>query len=364
MIKKTYILLIIIGQLLISCKKDVQIIRGCTDYRAVNYNPSANFNDGSCSIYQTTPYYIVIPEGFPNMEIPKDNQLTEEGVSLGKKLFNDPILSANNNQSCASCHLKEKAFSDPNRFSIGIQGIQGIRNASSLINVGWNDSLNWDGSSNSLEKQAFEPVTNPFEMHNTWLNVEKNINNDSTYKILFKQAFGIDYIDSTSIVKAISQFERTIISSNSKYDKWLKKEVQLTPSELNGYAIFNSEIGDCFHCHILPGLFMDNLFHNNGLDSEPFEDLGLAIVTNKMNDQGKFKTATLRNIELSAPYMHDGRFATLEEVVEHYNSGIQESSTLDPILKKNGIGLQLTNKQKEDLVSFLKTLTDPSISNN
>jgi len=156
---------------------------------------------------------------------------------------------------------------------------------------------------------------------------------------------------------ALAQFERTLISTNSKFDKFLRNEVQLSPSELNGYAIFNSEKADCFHCHGTQ-MFMDNTFHNNGLDTEPFLDLGRANVTEDALDNGKFKTPTLRNIEFSAPYMHDGRFSSLEEVIEHYNSGGNYSSTVDPLMKKLGIGLQLTNQEKQDLIAFLKTLSD------
>ena len=162
---------------------------------------------------------------------------------------------------------------------------------------------------------------------------------------------------------AIAQFERTLISVNSKFDKYLKGEVQLTHEELNGYAIFNSERGDCFHCHGTQ-MFMDNLFHNNGLDTEPFSDLGLAKVTGLTSDNGKFKTPTLRNIEFSAPYMHDGRFSTLEEVIEHYNSGGEHSLTIDPLMLKFGVGLQLTNQQEQDLIAFLKTLSDPDFITN
>ena len=202
------------------------------------------------------------------------NELTIEGVELGKKLFNDPILSADNSLSCSGCHIQNNSFTNTTQYSTGIDNIEGFRNASALINLGWNTSFNWDGSTNTLEEQAFEPVTNPIEMHDSWINVENKLNNDSTYKSLFKRAFNIDYIDSNSVVKAIAQFERTLISVNSKYDKWVRQELQLNPSELNGFVIFNSEKGDCFHCHGTE-MFMDNLFHNNGLDSENFSDLGL-----------------------------------------------------------------------------------------
>ena len=352
-----HLTIVIIVLTALSCKKDLAPISGCTDNVAINYNSNAITEDGSCNYFSTTPFVIETPYGFPDMKIPSDNPMTVEGIALGKKLFKDPILSANNTQACIDCHKQNSSFSDPNQFSTGIDNIKGNRNASALINLGWNTSFNWDGSSLTLEDQAFEPVTNSIEMHNTWMNVEQVLNSHNDYPFLFKQAFNIDYIDSNHIVKAIAQFERTLISANSKLDRYLNNEEQLTISELNGYAIFNTEKGDCFHCHASQ-LFMDNQFHNNGLDIEPFLDLGRAKVTANSLDNGKFKTPTLRNIEMSSPYMHDGRFTTLEEVVEHYDSGGKYSTTVDPLMKKLGVGLQLTNQEKKDLVSYLKTLTD------
>jgi len=346
------LLLICLFATLISCKKE-----GCIDPIAINYNPEAHINNGSCEYFSTTNYNVITPNGFPNMLIPENNPMTIEGISLGEKLFNDPILSGDETQSCASCHIQSSSFSDPNQFSTGINGSQGFRNASAIINAGWNTSLNWNGSASSLEEQAFEPIRNPNEMNNTWINVENKLNSDSEYMQLFKQAFRIDYIDSIHVVKAISQFERSLISANSKFDKFYRGEANLTASELNGYAIFNSEKGDCFHCHGTL-LFTDNLFHNNGLDTEPFSDLGLSAVTNNPFDNGKFKSPSLRNIEVSSPYMHDGRFSSLEEVIDHYDSGGKFSSTVDPLMKKLGIGLNLTNQEKIDLIAFLKTLTD------
>jgi cytochrome c peroxidase len=350
-------LLLLCSTLFFACKKDLEQISGCTDNTAVNYCANAITDDGSCIFFSTIPYIIETPYGFPEMIIPSNNPMTEEGVALGNKLFHDKILSGNGMQACASCHLQFTSFSDPNQFSTGIDGLFGDRNASALVNVGWNDNLNWDGSAINLEEQAFEPITNPIEMNDTWINVENKLNADGEYPTLFKNAFNIDYIDSNHVVMAIAQFERSLISANSKFDKYLRGETQLTASELGGYAIFNSEKGDCFHCHGTQ-MFMDNLFHNNGLDPEPFTDLGLGKITNNAYDNAKFKTPTLRNIEFSAPYMHDGRFSTLEEVVEHYNSGGEYSLTVDPLMKKLGVGLQLTNQEKQDLVAFLKTLTD------
>jgi cytochrome c peroxidase len=286
------------------------------------------------------------------MIIPEDNPTTIEGITLGKKLFNDPLLSGDGTQACVSCHIHSANFSDTNQFSTGIDGLEGNRNASTIVNAGWNTSNFWDGRAITLEEQAFGPVINPIEMHNTWRNVESTLNGNSEYLLLFKKAFNIDYIDSNYVVKAIAQFERSLVSSNSKFDKFYRGEGSLTPSELNGYAIYNSEQGDCFHCHGTL-LFTDNLFHNNGLDSEePFTDIGLAEVTNNPSDNGKFKTPSLRNVEYSAPYMHDGRFSTLEQVVAHYNEGGHYTSTIDPLMKKLGVGLQLTNQELSDLISF------------
>lgn len=357
-----YFLLTIIPFCIISCKKDLAPITGCTDYNATNYNPNAITDNGSCNYFSTTPFIINTPNGFPNMNIPSNNPMTIEGVNLGEKLFKDPILSANNTLACIDCHQQNTSFSDPNQFSTGINGIQGSRNASALINLGWHNSFNWDGSATSLEKQALEPIINPIEMNNTWENVELVLNTHNEYPILFKNAFNINYIDSNYITMALAQFQRTLISTNSKFDKFLIGESQLTASELSGYAIFNSEKADCFHCHGTQ-MFMDNQFHNNGLDTEPFLDLGLAKVTGDATDNGKFKTPTLRNVEFSAPYMHDGRFHSLEEVIEHYNSGGKYSSTIDPLMKKLGVGLQLTNQEKEDLIAFLKTLSDTDFIN-
>ena len=356
-------ILITIALLTFACEQDLAPISGCTDENATNFNPNAVTDGGNCIYFSTTPYTIEIPYGFPNMIIPQNNPMTVEGVNLGEKLFNDPILSADNSLACINCHDKSSSFSDPNQYSTGIDNIQGTRNASALVNIGWNSSFNWDGSAQSLEEQAFEPVTNPIEMHDTWQNVENKINTNLEYKDLFLAAFNIDYIDSNHIVMAIAQFERTLISSDSKFDRYIRGEEQLTPSELSGYAIFNSEKGDCFHCHGSQ-MFMDNRFHNNGLDIEPFIDLGLGYVSGNSNDNGKFRTPSLRNIEYTSPYMHDGRFISLEEVVNHYNSGGNYSSTVDPLMKKVGIGLQLTNEEKQDLVSFLKTLSDENFITN
>lgn len=316
--------------------------------------------------YQTTPYTIETPQGFPAMNIPSDNPLTVEGVALGRKLFYDKILSGNNMQSCASCHNQELSFTDNGtQFSTGITGAIGTRNAQPLVNMGFNLHYFWDGRETTLEEQILEPVSNPIEMHLSWNDAAAKLNANSTYVDEFNKAFGISTIDSSFVVKAIAQFVRSMISYNSKLDKRLRNEISLTPSELNGYVIFVTERGDCFHCHNIDAgrLITDNLFHNNGLDSV-FTDLGRGAITGNTFDYGKFLTPTLRNIALTAPYMHDGRFQTLEEVVEHYNSGGKASATVDPLMKHVGTGLNLSTQEKADLVAFLKTMTDDSFIND
>lgn len=316
--------------------------------------------------FNTTPYNLEIPSGFPQMIIPADNPLTNEGVALGRRLFYDKLLSKDFTQSCASCHNQALAFTDNGtRFSTGVDGIQGNRNSMTIANLGFNRKYFWDGRSESLEIQALEPVPNPVEMHLPWLDALDRLNANANYKTLFKKAFNVSEIDSMHVVKALAQFMRTMISANSKFDKRMRFEVNFTPSEANGFVIFNTERGDCFHCHNIDGgrLFTDNLPHNNGLDAI-FTDLGFGAVTGNPNDNGKFLTPTLRNIELTAPYMHDGRFQTLEEVIDHYNNGGQYSPTVDPLMKHIGDGLHLTAQDKADLLAFLKTLTDTSFIND
>jgi cytochrome c peroxidase len=234
-----------------------------------------------------------------------------------------------------------------------------------LINLGWNRKFFWDGRAQSLEIQALEPITNPIEMHETWPNAISKLKSAKTYKEDFFKAFGTNDFNSSHAVKALAQFMRTMISYNSRLDKKLRYEINLTPNELNGLVIYMTERGDCFHCHNIDGgrLLTDNLFHNNGLDSV-FTDSGLYGITGNPSDMGKFLTPTLRNIALTAPYMHDGRFATLEEVVEHYNSGGKPSATVDPLMKHVGTGLGLSAQEKADLVAFLKTFTDSTFITN
>lgn len=323
--------------------------------------------------YIATPLPLEIPELFSQYLIapvvPPNNPQTVEGVALGRKLFFDPILSGNSTQACADCHRPQNAFSDPRQFSIGIEGNPGFRNSMPLQNLAWNfpNKFNWDGSASSLENQIFEPVTNPIEMNNTWHNAVSSLQANSEYPQLFKEAFNGATIDSVLVTKAIAQFIRTLISGNSRVDRHLLGENILTPQELNGLNVFMSEeLGDCFHCHGNPfnPLWTDNSFHNNGLDAF-FADIALGGITGDPRDNGKFRAPSLRNLEFTAPYMHDGRFETLEEVINHYSEGLVFSETIDPLMKAVALGgVQLSEEDKADLKAFLLSLSDLEFINN
>ena len=294
---------------------------------------------------------------FPQIVYPSDNQYNEDAVSLGKKLFFDGELSSDGTVSCAKCHIPNNGFTDVDEISLGVGGVVGFRHSMTLTNVAWGRSFFWDGRASSLEEQALGPVVTAHEMNETWDNVVGKLIADPEYPDLFQQAYGTSDISKELIVKAIAQYERTLISNNSKYDRHLKGEETLTASEKIGHDLFFSERAECFHCHGSI-LFTDSQFHDNGLDLV-YTDNGLGDVTGIERDNGKFKSPTLRNVEYRAHFMHDGRFSTLEEVVEHYNSGVNDSPNLSPLLR-NGASLNLTDQEKQGLVDFMKTLSDPS----
>ena len=304
------------------------------------------------------------PRGFPEMKIPDDNPSTEKGIALGRKLFFDEILSADSTQSCGSCHDPKDYFVDnENRFSIGIDKIAGTRNSMPLFNIGFSKLLFWDGSSKSLEEQALAPVENPIEMHNTWQKAVADLNKHPIYPSLFKAAFpGLDTIDKYYVAKAIAQFERTLISANSKFDQYRAGLVTLSAQELRGQELFVSEKADCFHCHSFGGTFTDFEMRNNGLDLL-YADAGYALVTGSNSDIGKFKTPSLRNIMHTAPYMHDGRFKTVRECIDHYNDGVQNHPNASPLLTTQPKG-RLSEQDIDDLIAFLETLTDVEFINN
>ncbi|MCB0580107.1 MAG: hypothetical protein KDD10_12465 [Phaeodactylibacter sp.] len=298
--------------------------------------------------------------------------MTAAGVELGRRLFYDPILSADSSLACASCHLPERAFADGRPVAVGIQGRRGRRNAQSLANAAYQyKGLFWDGRSATLEEQALIPVEDPNEMGHDWGAVEQALRRHPSYPARFAAAFGINdtaRITRQLAARALAQFERTLISAESKYDRVKRGEATFTELEERGQHIFfdtSEELpeGECGHCHT-PPLFTDQTFMNNGLDEaeelNAFQDKGRGEATGQYYDNGRFRVPSLRNAALTAPYMHDGRFGTLEEVVEHYNQGGRHSLNVDPKIRK----LHLSDTDKQALVAFIKTLTDSTFVNN
>ncbi len=314
--------------------------------------------------YQEAVRLVTVPDNFPAFIDSKTNPLTHDGIALGRKLFFDKRLSGNNQVSCAACHQQNLAFSDGSALTTkGISGKALERNSPALINLAWaNNGLFWDGGSTNLESQAFAPLAHEDEMHQNLEELILELNADANYPRLFNNAFKRP-INQADIVKAIAQFERTLISGNSRYDKYIRRESggNLNDEELKGLQLAEKF---CFSCHSTP-LLTDNLYHNNGIDNDYTDDTELMMkkgrfrITNDIQDLGKFKTPTLRNIEKTAPYMHDGRFSTLKEVVEHYSNGILTSPTLDSNLNRNGkLGFSFSETEKQQLIAFLKVLTD------
>ena len=336
-----------------------------------------------------TPYQLIIPSNLPPMDVPVDNPMTVEGIALGRFLFYEKRLSGDNGMSCGTCHEPGIAFTDGKSVPKGIDSIAGPRSTMPLINLGYNNFFFWDGRSSTLEDQILHPVQNPIEMHESWPNAVSKLRADAAYPTLFARAFGTDHIDSVLTAKAIAQFIRTMISGNSPFDKFRRGEATLPVDAQVGFDLFKKEGGaigqiipvagstpvigqggaDCFHCHTeAAGLFTDEQFHNNGLDTV-FTDIGRSGVTNNPADMTKFNTPTLRNIMVTAPYMHDGRFASLDQVLDHYNEHIQESSTLSTFLQgvsnePGGTSLALTLGEKTDILAFLNLLTDSTFITN
>lgn len=360
---------------LAQCKKDPsgECGSGC-DLTGIPYSPTA--------------YVIPKPAHFPQIPVPEDNPMTAEGVQLGRRLFYDPLLSADSTLSCSSCHLPQGNFTDNKAVSTGIDGISGRRSAMSLLNVAYaTNGLFWDGRVRTLEEQALKPVEDPIEMHHSWVNVVEQLKQHPDYPELFRKAFGIRNcceITKELAAKAIAQFERILISSGtSKYDAYvLGNPDALDDQELDGKLMYFDEGQDvnlpdaqCFHCHGGITLSGNNYF-NNGLDSvatlNDFADKGRGEVSGNPTDNGKFRAPTLRNIALSAPYMHDGRFTTLEQVVDHYNGNGYGVSNEDPFIRQLGFPIGggvfqysgLTNYQKKAVIKFLHTLTDTTFIQN
>ena len=311
-----------------------------------------------------TPYRFTMSGTFPLPDLPRDNPLTEERVALGKALFHDPALSRDGSLSCASCHIPNFAFTDARRFSLGVRGQKGTRNAMPLVNLAWKTSFFWDGRAPSLRAQALMPIEDHTEMDETLDRVTAKLAANSTYPPLFRAAFGSPEITAEKLALALENFLLTLTAYGAKFDRALRGQATLSADEQRGFELFMTEYeprtgqrgADCFHCHGGP-LFSDHSFHNNGL--APTDDPGRFKVTQREADRGKFATPSLRNIARTAPYMHDGRFATLEEVVAHYSTGIHRSPTLDPNLAKHpATGLQLSADDQRALIAFLKTLSE------
>jgi cytochrome c peroxidase len=289
-------------------------------------------------------YVLDVPDGFPDPVIPEDNPMTEEGVALGRMLYYDSILHRSGTAACATCHIQQHSFTSDG-------------NVLPHINLAWSHNFLWDGSkSGSLEEVML------FEVEDFFGTDISKLQQHPEYPDLFAQAFGTGTITSKEVAYALAQFFRILNSGDSKFDKFLRNEAEFTNQEYLGFDLFFTEKGDCFHCHAT-AFFTDNIMHNNALDAWP--DPGYFLVTGDSLDYGKFKSPTLRNIEYTGPYMHDSRYATLEEVVDFYSEGLEYSPTVDPLMKNlSQGGVQLSVEEKAALVAFLRTLSDPGYLTN
>lgn len=318
--------------------------------------------------YQTInePLEFTVPSNFPaplyDME---NNPPTKLGFELGKKLFYDGRLSANGFISCGFCHEQKTAFTHHgHQFSHGINDLEGTRNTPAIQNAAFMKEFTWDGATSHLDLFPIIPITNEVEMGETLSNVISKLKSDTEYLNLFQNAFEDGEVNNENFLKALSQFTVMMVSSNSKYDKYVRQEPdgQFTETELEGLAIFQSKCGFCHSSD----LFSDGQFRNNGLPPNPsLMDIGREEVSGAQSDRYKFKVPSLRNVELTAPYMHDGRFGSLMAVLDFYTDGIVDSPTLDPLLKKEGLpGISLSPSEKIALISFLTTLTDETYIND
>lgn len=329
------ILLLPIIILIASCNKD-------DDYEPLLYdNHELAFNT---------------PPGFPEVNSSfYTNKPTKYGVILGEKLFSDKRLSADNTISCASCHNRPSAFADNNIQAVGIEGRIGLRNTTPIQNLAFMRFYNWDGSKLNLESQPIVPIITHEEMASSILEVMGKITGDNDYVNLFKKTFGDETITPERIYRSIAQYEYTLVSANSKYDRVKRNEATFTENEMQGYHVFQQK---CIACHSTE-LFTDQTFRNIGFPINPnSNEAGRARVTGDMNDYMSFRVPSLRNAEYTAPYGSFGQFSTLREVLDYFDNGVLEADNLDPILKNNGNRIPLTEQEKEDIISFLKTLSD------
>lgn len=296
-----------------------------------------------------------IPEGWP---VPfynfQNNKLTAAGFALGRKIFYDVRLSKDNSTSCGTCHQSFAAFANSGHMlSHGVNGTLGTRNSPALFNLNWHTSFMWDGGVNHIEIQPLAPITNPVEMDETVTGIITKLSNDPAYAPLFQKAYGSADISSERIFKALAQFMGAMVSDNSKYDQYKRGQtgVSLSTAEMAGLTVYEQK---CAACHKAP-LFTDFSFRNIGLQPSALNDSGRTHITRDPANLYQFKVPTLRNLAYSAPYMHDGRFTTLEQVLNQMDKEVYDSPTLDPLLKG---GIRLTDQEKSDLLAFLNTLND------
>jgi cytochrome c peroxidase len=320
-----------------------------------------------------TPYELKIPYRFPTLtNIPADNPMTVEGIELGRYLFFDERLNGRTHPdsalSCASCHKPEYAFDFSPGKPKGIYGQEMARTSMPLMNLAWTQTgFRWNGDTKTLEEDVFNVIHNPIQFDNTPARVAAIIASIPIYPPMFVAAFGDANVTPDRIAKAISQFLRSLVSANSKFDRYLRSEVNLDPAELRGYVLFTTEKGDCFHCHGEAGnpLFTTNLFYNNAKDIVFNDPDDRYAVSGKQEDIGAYKAPSLRNLLFTSPYMHDGRFQTLEQVIDFYSEGLKWSPYASPLMKHaHDGGLMLNPSQKADLLAFLKALSDSSFVTN
>lgn len=303
-----------------------------------------------------------ISSELPPPRIAPDNPFTRAAVDLGRHLFYEKMLSGDESQACADCHNQSLGFTDNHKsVSEGITGALGTRNAMPLFNLMWHDSFFWDKRAPTMRQQVLMPITNPVEMNAVMSEVVDRLNASEFYRMKFKEAFGTEDIDTALMAKAIEQFLFTVTSDNSRFDQSNRGEIHLTEQELRGFN--RLKIKGCFNCH-KGALLMDGLSHNTGLDLN-FTDKGLGETTGRYQDDGKFKTPSLRNIMVTAPYMHDGRFKTIDEVLDFYDNDIQFGSrNVSGELLEIGTRAKLSKQDIDDVKAFFHTLTDHTYLNN
>ena len=304
----------------------------------------------------TDPYAFVAPAHFPEVAYDFErNPVTEAGFRLGKELFEDPRLSRDGSVSCSSCHQQVTAFADPqHRLSVGAGGRAGTRNAPGLFNLAFRRDFMWDGGVVHLDFAGLPAIESEVEMDTELETIVDYLRNHAGYRAAFREAFGRDTVTSGLFFQALSQYQAMLVSDRSKYDDVFtgRYDAVFSDVEAAGEQLFTEH---CAGCHA-GTLQTDNSFRNNGLDGEWKTDEGRMRITEDAAHRGRFRVPSLRNVARTPPYMHDGRFATLEEVLDHYVGGIQPSSTLDPALAEGGI--ELTEREKESIIAFLHTLTD------